>query len=207
MRRWAEYIGIGLMIGGLSGCAASDSEISAIQPMPSSLAVSTSLAPLSQTGRDARAPSGYLAFCSRNPEECGAHLDQPDRIRFGNDVWAMLEKVNILVNATIQPEDDKTHYGVNDFWTIPVDGAGDCEDYVLAKRKMLVMLGLPEPALRITVVLDRGVVRHAVLTVVTDKGDFVLDSLKDEILTTDKAGYVWVERQDRASRTGWIALR
>jgi predicted transglutaminase-like cysteine proteinase len=46
-----------------------------------------------------------------------------------------------------------------------------------------------------------------VLTVVTDKGDFVLDSLKDEILTTDKAGYVWVERQDRASRTGWIALR
>jgi len=78
---------------------------------------------------------------------------------------------------------------------------------VLAKRKMLVLQGVPEPALRITVVLDRGIVRHAVLTVVTDQGDYVLDSLKDEILTTDKADYVWVERQDPASRTGWVALR
>ena len=109
-----------------------------------------------------------------------------------------------VVNSAIRPEDDKEHYGVNEFWTVPVDGEGDCEDYVLAKRKMLVLLGLPEPALRITVVLDKGVVRHAVLTVVTDKGDYVLDSLKDDILTADKADYVWVERQDSASRTGWV---
>jgi predicted transglutaminase-like cysteine proteinase len=61
--------------------------------------------------------------------------------------------------------------------------------------------------LRITVVLDRGVVRHAVLTVTTDHGDYVLDSLKDEILTAQKADYVWVERQDRTSPTGWVALR
>ena len=54
---------------------------------------------------------------------------------------------------------------------------------------------------------ERGVVRHAVLTVATDQGDYVLDSLKDDILTTDKADYVWVERQDRASPTGWVALR
>jgi len=43
--------------------------------------------------------------------------------------------------------------------------------------------------------------------VVTDQGDYVLDSLKNDILTTDKADYVWVERQDPASRTGWVALR
>jgi len=112
-----------------------------------------------------------------------------------------------VVNTTVKPEDDKEHYGVNEFWTVPVDGEGDCEDYVLAKRKMLVLLGVPEAALRITVVLDRGIVRHAVLTVVTDQGDYVLDSLKNDILTTDKADYVWVERQDPASRTGWVALR
>lgn len=191
----------------LSGCAAPDSDLSAIPPMPPSAALHPSAAPLSQAGHDARAPSGYLAFCDRNPGECRSHADQPDRIKFTSDVWDMLEKVNLVVNTAIKPEDDQEHYGVNEFWTIPVDGEGDCEDYVLAKRKMLVLLGLPEAALRITVVLDKGIVRHAVLTVVTDKGDYVLDSLKDDILTTDKADYVFVERQDRASSTGWIALR
>jgi hypothetical protein len=34
----------------------------------------------------------------------------------------------------------------------------------------------------------------------------VLDVLKDDILGVDKAGYVWVERQERASPTGWVAL-
>ena len=193
---------------GLSACAAPEGALSAIPQMPSSIAVNRDGAQvMSRAGRDARAPSGYLAFCDRNPEECRSHPDQPNKIQFTNALWARLEEVNRVVNTAIKPEDDKEHYGVNEFWTVPVDGQGDCEDYVLAKRKMLVLLGVPEPALRITVVLDRGIVRHAVLTVVTDQGDYVLDSLKDEILTTDKADYVWVERQDPASRTGWVALR
>lgn len=196
------------MAFGLSGCVAPQSDLSAIPQMPSSVTVNRGGAPvLGQPGQDARAPSGYLAFCDRNPDECRAHPGQPDRVRFTDALWDRLEKVNLVVNATIHAEDDKQHYGVTEFWTVPVDGQGDCEDYVLAKRKMLVLLGLPEAALRITVVLDRGIVRHAVLTVVTDQGDYVLDSLKDEILTTDKADYVWVERQDLASRTGWVTLR
>jgi predicted transglutaminase-like cysteine proteinase len=193
---------------GLSACAAPEGDLSAIPRMPSSTAVNRDGAQvMSRAGRDARAPSGYLAFCDRNPEECRAHPDQPNKIQFTSALWSRLEEVNRVVNTTIKPEDDKEHYGVNEYWTVPVDGEGDCEDYVLAKRKMLVLLGVPEPALRITVVLDRGIVRHAVLTVVTDQGDYVLDSLKNEILTTDKADYVWVERQDPASRTGWVALR
>ena len=193
---------------GLASCAAPEGDLSAISQMPSSAAVSREGAQIaSQAGRDARAPSGYLAFCDRNPDECRAHPEQPNKVRFTSALWDKLEKVNLVVNASVHAEDDKEHYGVNEFWTIPVDGEGDCEDYVLAKRKMLVLLGLPEAALRITVVLDRGIVRHAVLTVVTDQGDYVLDSLKDDILTTDKADYVWVERQDPASRTGWVALR
>jgi len=193
---------------GLASCAAPEGDLSAIPQMPSSAAISRNGAQIaSQAGRDARAPSGYLAFCDRNPDECRAHPEQPNKVRFTSELWDKLEKVNLVVNASVHAEDDKEHYGVNEFWTIPVDGEGDCEDYVLAKRKMLVLLGLPEAALRITVVLDRGIVRHAVLTVVTDQGDYVLDSLKDDILTTDKADYVWVERQDPASRTGWVALR
>jgi predicted transglutaminase-like cysteine proteinase len=45
-----------------------------------------------------------------------------------------------------------------------------------------------------------------VLTVVTDRGDYVLDNMQDDILPPDKTGYIWVERQDPASRTGWLAM-
>ena len=206
MRRLAKHIGMAVMTCALSACAASDTGISAIQPA-ALVAAPANPAPMNRSGRDARAPSGYLGFCSRNPQECGADSSQPDRIKLTGDVLAMLEKVNIAVNEAVEPEDDKVHYGVNEFWTVPTDGSGDCEDYVLAKRKMLSLLGLPEAALRITVVLDHGTIRHAVLTVVTDQGDLVLDSLKNEIVTTDKTQYVWVERQDRASRTGWMSLQ
>jgi predicted transglutaminase-like cysteine proteinase len=89
---------------------------------------------------------------------------------------------------------------------VPVDGEGDCEDYVLAKRKMLTLLGVPAPALRITVAFNKNRVRHAVLTVVTNRGDYVLDNLQDELLPPDQLGYAWVERQDSTSRTGWVAL-
>jgi len=207
MRRFAAPIGMALGLGVLSGCVAPDDDaVFAIPAMPSALAVPADTAPLAPAGREARAPSGYVAFCQRNPQDCATHPGQPDRIALTGEVWARLKEVNAVVNAAIRPEDDQSHYGVADFWTVPVDGAGDCEDYVLAKRKMLVLLGLPEAALRITVVLDHGTVRHAVLTVATDRGDYVLDSLKDDILGVDKAGYVWVERQDRASPTGWVAL-
>jgi predicted transglutaminase-like cysteine proteinase len=207
MRRFSAAIGMALGLSLLLGCATRDSDVSAIAPMPFATLVPATPASTGQSGAEARAPSGYIGFCKRNPKDCLAHPAQPDRVKLTGEVWAMLNKVNNVVNAAIQPEEDSAHYGVADYWTVPVDGAGDCEDYVLAKRRMLVLLGLPEPALRISVVLDHGVVRHAVLTVATDRGDYVLDSLKDEILATDRTDYVWVERQDRASRTGWVALR
>jgi predicted transglutaminase-like cysteine proteinase len=184
-----------LMAACLSGCATPGDDVSAIpqsQPAPGS--------------RDVRAPSGYIAFCERNPGDCAVQKGATALLAVTPDSWAKLETVNAAVNISILPEDDSRHYGQSEFWTVPIDGHGDCEDYVLAKRKMLLMLGLPEPALRIAVVLNEQRVRHAVLTVVTDKGDFVLDNARDEILPTNRIDYVWLSRQDPASRTGWTAL-
>jgi predicted transglutaminase-like cysteine proteinase len=67
-------------------------------------------------------------------------------------------------------------------------------------------LGVPEPALRIAVVFTPRLVRHAVLTIATDKGDYVLDNLRDDILASGKTDYAWIERQDPASHTGWTSL-
>jgi predicted transglutaminase-like cysteine proteinase len=57
------------------------------------------------------------------------------------------------------------------------------------------------------VVLTPNFVRHAVLTVATDEGNFVLDNLHDEIVAWDKTQYVFLERQDPASVSGWVSLR
>lgn len=205
MRRLATLIYVVLLGTGLCACAAQDGALSSIQ-RPDGVANSAFQPARGEAGRDAKPPSGFLAFCDRNPGECRTPRGQPDKIAFTPELWATLEKVNIAVNNAVRPLDDSEHYGITEFWTVPVDGEGDCEDYVLAKRKMLTLLGLAAPALRITVAFNKRMERHAVLTVVTDRGDYVLDNLQDQILPPDQVGYVWVERQDSASRTGWAAL-
>ena len=61
------------------------------------------------------------------------------------------------------------------------NGAGDCEDYVLEKRRELMHKGLSASDLLITVVRKPDGEGHAMLTVRTDKGDFVLDNLTDAV--------------------------
>ena len=58
---------------------------------------------------------------------------------------------------------DRDHWGVADRWDYPDDGAGDCEDIQLLKRKLLSAAGLPRRALRMTVVYDEHQTGHAVL--------------------------------------------
>jgi len=138
--------------------------------------------------------------------QCQAPDNQPETVSLTFQNWALLGSVNERTNAAIWPEDDERHYGRAEFWTIPTDGYGDCEDYALTKRKTLVDAGLPERALRIGIVVTPRDARHAVLTVATDKGDYVLDSLSDDIVPWNQTGYRWLERQDAANVTQWVAL-
>ena len=101
---------------------------------------------------------------------------------------------------------DMDHWGVVERWNYPDDGYGDCEDYVLHKRKMLMQAGWPREALLITVVRDRNGDGHAILTVKTDKGEFILDNQTDEILLWSETGYRFVKRQSQADPNIWIAL-
>ena len=78
----------------------------------------------------------------------------------------------------IKPMNDIDIYGKDEVWAYP-DGVGDCEDYVLEKRRDLMRQGLSLANLLITVVRKPDGEGHAVLTVRTDKGDFVLDNLTD----------------------------
>jgi predicted transglutaminase-like cysteine proteinase len=109
------------------------------------------------------------------------------------------------VNTTIRPITDKDHWGIVDRWEFPDDGMGDCEDYQILKRKMLVDRGLPRRAMRMTVVIDELGEGHAVLTVRTDRGNFILDNKTMAILPEDQTGYVFVKRESQDA-VGWVSL-
>ena len=76
------------------------------------------------------------------------------QIRLSPGKWRQLAAVNRAVNRAIFPVNDSKHYGRAEYWTIPNDGLGDCEDYALTKRAKLIALGYPQPALRMADRLD-----------------------------------------------------
>jgi len=121
-------------------------------------------------------------------------------------LWVKLRSANDLVNASTTPESDREHYGRAEYWSIVTDGFGDCEDYALTKRKNLIEQGVPSRSLRIAIVRMPGGERHAVLTVATDKGDYVLDNLRSPILPWADTGYVWLSRQGAHGGWEWVAL-
>ena len=115
-------------------------------------------------------------------------------------------KVNAWVNEAIKPMTDLEHWGVVERWNYPDDGYGDCEDYVLLKRRMLIQAGWPREALLITVVRDKKGDGHAVLTIKTDRGEFVLDNQEPQVLPWTKTGYRFVKRQSQSDPNVWVSL-
>src|SRR5262245_21425306 len=133
-------------------------------------------------GPGPRPPIGWVECCIDRPLECRVAPTQPRDIVLTNKTWADLVRINTWVNDNIKPMTDMDHWGVVEKWSYPDDGYGDCEDYVLLKRRMLMQVGWPRQALLITVVRDLKGEGHAVLTVKTDKGEFILDNQQDHIL-------------------------
>ena len=102
-------------------------------------------------------------------------------------------------------EPDLEHWGVIERWSYPDDGYGDCEDYALLKRRMLIESGWPREALLLTVV--RGEREgHAVLTVTTDKGDYVFDNLNSDVLLWSNTSYRFIKRQSQYDPNVWVSL-
>lgn len=156
-----------------------------------------------ENGPSAVIPFGYIDFCTRTPSECLVHANEPEKITLDDSNWAALQNINASVNDAIWPEDDLKHYGRAEYWTIPTDGYGDCDDYALTKRHELISKGFPEPALRLAVVITSHNQRHTVLTISTDRGDYVLDNLTNSVKPWSRTGYIWIERQIPKKPFSW----
>ena len=157
------------------------------------------------SGAEAPPLPAWISFCERSPAECAVQADEPDLVTLTAVTAELIASVNRAVNHSLTAITDEQHWGVADDWDLPRDGQGDCEDYQLLKRQMLVAAGLPRRALRMTVVLDAFGAGHAVLTVRTDQGDFILDNLTDDVLLWSATHYLFVKRES-TDRVGWVSL-
>ena len=157
-------------------------------------------------GNVTRPPIGWVEFCVEYDPECKTKPSLPRDVVLSTDAWKSLERVNLWVNTHVKPITDLDHWGVVERWNYPDDGYGDCEDYVLQKRKMLMQAGWPREALLITVVRDKHGDGHAVLTVKADKGEYVLDNQVDQILLWSETGYRFVKRQSQSDPNVWVSL-
>ena len=99
-----------------------------------------------------------------------------------------LEKVNSFFNKKIVFASDMDVYGVEDYWATPVEalsrGAGDCEDYAIAKYFSLKMMGVTEEKLRIAYVkaLQYNIFHMVMVYYSSPEADpLVLDNLVDSI--------------------------
>ncbi len=151
-------------------------------------------------------PFGYIQFCRSRPLECSfRNVRQSRPVSLSLERWEQLSAVNDHVNKSIKPVTDLELYKVTEKWTYPKT-KGDCEDYVLLKRRMLIERGWPVTALLITVVLDQNDEGHAVLTVRTNHGDLILDNQVDVILPWRRTGYHYIKRQSHSNPVMWVAI-
>ena len=144
---------------------------------------------------EAPALAGWTEFCTRMPAECAVNTAEPETVDLTDETRELITAVNRHVNRTIKALVDTKHWGKEDQWDLPTDGRGDCEDYQLLKRKLLVEAGLPRRAMRMTVVLGNRGEGHAVLTIRTAGADLILDNLTDAVLPWNETGYRFIKRE------------
>jgi predicted transglutaminase-like cysteine proteinase len=157
-------------------------------------------------GEPTRPPIGWVEFCIEYKTECDTRPSAPRDVVLTPKAWVDMLKINAWANQSIKPMTDLEHWGVVERWNYPEDGYGDCEDYVLLKRRLLIQAGWPREALLITVVRDKKGDGHAVLTVKTNHGEFILDNQEPQVLPWTKTGYRFVKRQSQSDPNVWVSL-
>jgi predicted transglutaminase-like cysteine proteinase len=120
-----------------------------------------------------------------------------------------IKAVNDKVNRMLIPDTDANIYKTNDYWEAPElkrGARGDCEDFALVKRRLLIAAGVPATSLSLAIVKTRYHEDHAVLVISTSEGEFVLDSLNSEIRPWQTTDYTWISRQAPGDDLKWVSL-
>ncbi|MFF2322532.1 transglutaminase-like cysteine peptidase [Agrobacterium sp. NPDC058088] len=157
------------------------------------------------TGGITSQPIGHYEFCQKYADECNirSKVTPPPRVtEYG---WGVIREINTTVNTTIVAMTDQEIYGKDEVWEYPTT-AGDCEDFVLLKRKKLIERGFSVADLLITVVRKPDGEGHAVLTLRTTDGDYILDNLTDDVKLWTDTNYTYLKRQASFNTGRWVSI-
>ena len=156
------------------------------------------------TGRTTQ-PIGHYDYCKVYASDCALRSADTRPVPLSRDRWNEIVLVNDYANNAVLPVTDLELYDVEEHWTYP-EQAGDCEDFVLLKRQLLMQKGWPPASLLVTVVRQPNGDGHAVLTVRTDRADYVLDNLESRILPWNETEYQFLKRQSAANSGRWESI-
>lgn len=139
----------------------------------------------SDAERAIRGDMGIIADCRADPSNCIS----PAALQFlkivkaaaSRDGLARLGEINRAINLAVRPVSDRVQYGVDDHWTSPLAtlaaGAGDCEDYAIAKLVALHEAGVPRENLRLIIMRENATAEdHAVVAARVDGHWHILDN-------------------------------
>ena len=185
-------LGISLLVSGMAQAT----------PSASGTGASNLPQPAARLG-DARpemAPIAFLKFCMAYKDQCQS-TSSDALITLTSEIWDEISSVNSAINRRIRPDADKGAFD----WSLDTS-FGNCNDYAVQKRKALLDLGLPASALSLATVTTPGGIGHLVLTLRTDRGDFVLDNLRASIVAWNRTGYRWHKRQSAADPQTWVSV-
>jgi predicted transglutaminase-like cysteine proteinase len=168
-------------------------------------AVSATAMPAMNLTGETTQPIGHYELCQRLPSECRVLRSNVKPAALNKSLWSRLIDINASVNSMVRPVTDLDAWGQEEVWSYPA-ATGDCEDYALLKRKLLMKAGIAENNLLITVVRQADGSGHAVLTVVTTQGEFVLDNLRGEVRPWNQTGYRFLKRQSSKNSGQWVGI-
>ncbi|RDJ09052.1 transglutaminase-like cysteine peptidase [Rhizobium grahamii] len=153
-----------------------------------------------RASRSIGAPIGFPSACARYSWLChgGGGREMTD-----DEAMPLLQKVNRQVNAGVAPATDAQTSGKSEYWSLPINSKGDCEDYALLKLKTLLSAGFASNKLALSVVIDRGGNNHVVLLARLKSGDFVLDNLAAKVKPWASTGYTFLASQNFNNRSAW----
>jgi predicted transglutaminase-like cysteine proteinase len=148
-------------------------------------------------------PLGHTQFCARYPRDCDRTSNRNiASIPFG-ERWPQLNFINAMINAVIAPKAGDP--AIDSDWLIgPAEG--NCNDYAVTKRHLLLEAGWPASALLLAEVVRVTTGEHHLILIVRGtNSDFVLDNLRPFIvgLAETRDDYLWLRVESAENPRFW----
>lgn len=135
------------------------------------------------------------------------------RAAFDQNEHALLffaEVINRRVNDQLTYMTDLEAWGEEEVWTLPLStngrAQGDCEDYALEKRALLLEAGVAPEQLSMATVWSEATGLHAVLVLRAQSGDYVLDNAAATMRAVNETPYEWIAIQTGVNLLSWAQV-